>query len=673
MPKHWLLALIALLAVSAAPGAAQEWNSPRALALVEQARALRQTVERDRTFDAYKADARGYVYFFLDHEETDERVLVKTDQVALEVFWQAPNRTRQRIVGLRDRTELPTNIRYHLDHLTVVQDEFADVIRLGDGDEVSAVVHPVATGAEVVYDYALADSVTLSYGAGQEIRVYELEVRPRDLDAPGFLGSVFVSRETAAIVRMNFTFTPASYVDDYLDYIRISLDNSVWDGEYWLPYEQRVELRREVPYLDFPAGSVIRGRYEIRNYEFDPDLGPLVFVGPRVTALPEAQREAFAFEEPLHAQVDEEGLGTLPDLAEVHSTAVRLMGKEALSGLSRSRLWLPSASSALRYNRAEGIALGAGYSFRIRDDLALRLGGGWAFGRERPSARVQLGERSSGLSVEAFWNRLNDVGPLPGAAGATNTLAGLLLDHDYTDPFFTSGTLLRYAGQSQGRLSPWLEVGWERHRSARNVVQGAEAVVSDVSTARLVRPAEEGDAFTAALGANVEIASTLSLVPSLKIGRLDDRTFTRIEAEALSRREWIERGLRLDGRGWAGWVSSDAPAQHLFLLGGRGTLPGYRFRNFVGHRFWLARMEASSALRVPWIRLGGMFALGRTHLGDRTPPPGWEGTHNSVTLGSAGVFTELLWDVVRLDLSRGLNGGFWEFQLAITRRFHPWL
>jgi len=239
----------------------ENWNDDRAMELVRRTRLLRRSTVVDTAFRSYQAQARGYVYFFIDRPDSDERTLVKADQVALELFWQAPNETWQRIVGLRDEKVLPTNIRYHLDHLTVVQDDFGDRIRLGDGDEVSEVIHPAGPGATRVYDYLLADSLSIRYGGkGDEVRVYELRVRPKDPDRPGFIGSMFVDRSTAAIVRMSFTFTPASYVDPYLDYIRISLDNSLWMGKYWLPYRQEAELRRELPQLDFLAGSIIRGR-----------------------------------------------------------------------------------------------------------------------------------------------------------------------------------------------------------------------------------------------------------------------------------------------------------------------------------------------------------------------------------------------------------------------------
>ena len=116
----------------------------------------------------FQADARLYVYFYLDRPDTGERNLVKTDQLALEVLWASPDRVKQRIVGWRDEKSLPTNINYHLDHLTVVLENFGDEIRLGDGDEVRGVPHPAAAGAEAVYDYRLADSLTRHRGADPE-------------------------------------------------------------------------------------------------------------------------------------------------------------------------------------------------------------------------------------------------------------------------------------------------------------------------------------------------------------------------------------------------------------------------------------------------------------------------------------------------------------------------
>src|ERR1041385_2862081 len=58
--------------------------------------------------------------------------LTKADKLGREVYWKAPGLSKQRIVGWRDRAELPTDINYHRDHLGIVQNNFGRAIRLGE-------------------------------------------------------------------------------------------------------------------------------------------------------------------------------------------------------------------------------------------------------------------------------------------------------------------------------------------------------------------------------------------------------------------------------------------------------------------------------------------------------------------------------------------------------------
>ncbi|NIW37814.1 MAG: hypothetical protein GWN32_15360, partial [Gemmatimonadetes bacterium] len=61
--------------------------------LVQRARQARQGTVIEEGLTSYAADARGYVYFFVDHEGSEERNLVKTDQVAIQLYFQSPDRT----------------------------------------------------------------------------------------------------------------------------------------------------------------------------------------------------------------------------------------------------------------------------------------------------------------------------------------------------------------------------------------------------------------------------------------------------------------------------------------------------------------------------------------------------------------------------------------------------
>ena len=108
----------------------------------------------------YQATAHGYVTFLAQLGEgfpTPPKI-VKADELELEVYWHAPNLSKQRIIGRRDTLLLPTDIAYHRDHLGIVQNNFPSVIRIGDGDEVRDVPHPLSPLGVDVYDFALADS-----------------------------------------------------------------------------------------------------------------------------------------------------------------------------------------------------------------------------------------------------------------------------------------------------------------------------------------------------------------------------------------------------------------------------------------------------------------------------------------------------------------------------------
>ncbi len=677
------LLFTALLFPGAARGQTQpEWNGERASGLVEQARDLRQATAVDSAFQAYQADARGYVYFFLDRLDSDERTLVKTDQVALEVFWRAPRQRTQRLVGRRDAKELPTNINYHLDHLTVVQDDFGDLIRLGDGDEVEAVVHPVAPGAKSIYDYRLTDSLTVTIPSPvRTIRVYEIEIRPKGPEAPGVIGSLFLERGTGAIVRLNFTFTPASYVDRRLDYIRISMDNSLWEGKYWLPYRQEVELRRELPIISFLGGSVIRARFEIRDYRFNPTLQPGLFLGGRVSAVPLAERAAFVFESGLYDQLANQGLDPSPDIEAIRDQATSVMRQRSLSGLNGSRLHVPFVSSVYRYNRAEGSFLGAGMSLPLGPRWRLLSRGGYALGRENGQIAVDVrsGTASQGLSMALRWNELRDAGGRhPGASRTVNSLEGLLTSSDYTDPYFTTGLGVRYRWASGTTRS--LEIGaeWERHGSGTSVVDdglgGNPTTVPGIY--RPVLAINEGDdrAVEASYRTRT-LARGFESSATARVGQMEDQPYASFWWATTLRRDLPERGATLEAGLHFGLSTEDAPVQTLFLLGGRHTLPGYPYRSFIGNQMALARVEASQAVLAPWLTYRVFGAAGITGFGrNGLPDPGWLRRSTSGVKSSAGVGLDLGWDLLHFELGRGLNdGGDWEFVFSVQRRFWEWL
>src|SRR5688500_20269471 len=97
---------------------AQEWNDPRSRALVEQATARRAQQLADTGLRDYKAVAHGYVTFLAQVGEglAEPPEVVKADELVNEVYWLAPNLSKQRILGPRDTLLLPTDIGSHRHH-----------------------------------------------------------------------------------------------------------------------------------------------------------------------------------------------------------------------------------------------------------------------------------------------------------------------------------------------------------------------------------------------------------------------------------------------------------------------------------------------------------------------------------------------------------------------------
>lgn len=672
--------------------AAGGWNGERAMELIGRAQARRAASARDTALVSYRAAARAYVYFYLDRQDTGERNLVKTDQLALEVLWAEPDREKQRIVGWRDRRSLPTNISYHLDHLSVVQENFGDEIRIGDGDEVRNVVHPAAPGAERFYEYRLADSLTLRLpGAPEPVRVYEVEVRPRDPSRPAFVGSVFVDRRAGDLVRMDFTFTAASYVDRYLDHIAISLDNGLWRGRFWLPNEQRVEIRRRIPQLDIPAGSVIRANMRISEYELNVELPPGTFSGPRVVAMPREERESFPFEQEILAEVRAEGLGADLELGEIREAASRIARAAVRRRADALRLGVPRASELVRYNRAEGLFLGAGVRIAPAEQSGLDVTGGYAFGAARPSLALSTTARPpSGdgrLGVDLYLDATRDVGARPAASGLLNTLASAIAAADYRDLYYARGAALRFARGLPGE--------WRLATHLRGESQRSAALESDFSLADGdFRPVHSIDDAELALSGGVAVrrGRAPERLEGLE-GGLELRagaTFPDCRASCSSGalvflRPTADLAWRAAAGPGDGTVEVDAaagvafgelPRQELFLIGGRATLPGYRFRAYGGDRFAIANVVASRELARPWIRARVLAGLGWSGAGSagRDALARWGGAPTGGAKASLGVGAGILYDIVRVDLVRGLGtGGVWELVVEARPAFWDFL
>ncbi|TVR62670.1 MAG: hypothetical protein EA422_10955 [Gemmatimonadales bacterium] len=662
-----------------------EWNDARVRDLMTRAHAVRRGIIDDGELESYRAVTQGHIYFFVDPDE-GERSLIRVDQVAVELLWQAPDVVRQQVIGERSEVRLPVrNFDYYLDRLTLVQYGFSDEIQVGAGMDVAGVPNPLAValldGEDRVYDYRMVDTVTLTLvGRSDPIRLVEVEVRPVDPRRPGAMGTVLLDEKDGSLVRMHLGFTPASYVDRRTDRIEVEVDYGLWEGRYWLPNRQVVQVRREVPDLDLGVGTVIRAVLRVGEYELNVELPPEFEFRPPVSRRPEFALRSYVFDEPLLAGLERdgvEGLEARPDPRRLRSDALRRLAGESASGLAPLRLHLPRASSLVRYNRAEGLYLGLGTTLAPSPALRLRSSGGFALGAGRPVLGVEadgIWGDARGWTVEAAWNDRPDLGLAPAAAPLLGSLGATFRGEDYLDPVRRSrfgGTLVLGGRSEASELR--LHAGVRRDRDWSD---GADRAPLDRGSAfRPLRPIEEGT--FAEMGAGVS-GSLRTPGGGVGGGELSLRTAWGLDGEGQGvagagrfRSTWHstarDRDLSLGLLGWA-WMGDPLPQEHR-LLGGRGTVPGYPFREWAGRRAGLISLEAATDAGTPFFRVrAGLHAAASGGLDEQVAEvwgvTGTGGVRPAATLG-LGVG----WDLLRIDGARGLRGGEWQLLFSVDPRW----
>lgn len=678
--------LAALLSATPSPALAQRWNEPTVVELVSRATELRALQLADTALVDYRATAHGYLTFLAQLGEgfTEPPKIVKADELALEVYWRAPNLSKQRIVGRRDTLLLPTDINYHRDHLGIVQNNFPDIIRLGDGDEVADVPHPLSAAGVAAYDFAIRDSLSIEL-PDRTIRVTEILVRPRDDRQPRLIGAVYLDQGTGQVVRMAFNFTRAAFLDRQLEDLFITLENALVAGRYWLPRRQEIEIRRSGTWLDYPVRGIIRGRWEICCYETNVGIEPRFFLGPEIVQAPLRERLQHRWEGPniLEGLPDEVRAVTDADVRRVQEEARALVRQQALSRARGARVSARRLSDFVRVNRVEGLALGAGTTVRLGGGLRAELAGRWGFADDEPKGRAALlWERANGAGVGLFAERAyRDAGDIAEVSLLRNSIAAQEMGSDYTNPFG-----VRAAGASLS-LPEWrgarlrLEGAIERHdRLAVNAspsfgryepVLAAWSLDARRVTLRATRPLRAGPLgmvwrLDAEVGTFWFDGRDTVLAGG---GRSMARAFVLAEAE----RSLGLGALALRTFGGAADAKGPVPPQGLFHLGGPVTAPGYEFHAFSGSRAFGQRAEWRVPVPAPSLPLG---RFGRTP-GTATLAPfanvAWTGGETVSATGgwhpSVGIGLFVFFDLLRVDVARGLDDGRWSFSVDLTRDF----
>ncbi|HEU5171404.1 MAG TPA: hypothetical protein VFU46_12740 [Gemmatimonadales bacterium] len=654
---------------------AQSWNEPAALALVQRAVERRQEARADSALRGWRTRAHGFVFFLAQIGEglTGPPRLVKADELDVEVYWQAPGLSKQIVLGWRDSTFLPTDINYHRDHLGIVTNEFGDVIRIGEGDEVRDVPHPLSPAGLAEYEFALGDSLAIR-GALGEVRVREVRVRPRSFARPLVVGSLYLDAATARVVRFRFSFTPAAYLDRQVEDISIVLENSLIDGRFWLPYRQEIEIRRRASWLDFPARGIIRGRWEIGDFELGLRIPPAVLAGPEIGGLVRPQPADSGWDRPLREAL----AGAAPpldrrDMQALRTEIERTAGARLLSGLPGQRVASGSLSDLAHINRVQGLTLGLGATFRLGASRA-RLRPRLAFGTgdERLTGELAFEAGLGAAELTAFASRrVRDLGDLPVISPLLNSLLAQEAGDDYGDYVLLDAAGLRLRRPLGSGVSGWLEVALERSRSvevAATPARGSYRANPPLGsgTYRMARLRLERETGRVAWHRGVAGGITIEVGE----GPAD---YLRVSGAAAWLLPLGRTRLRVGAD--AGIGTSGLPPHRSFVLGGRGTLVGEPFRAYGGREFVLGRLEWRAEVPVPAIPLGSFASTGPTLVVAPFVAAGWAGrplpglpwVATDGVRPVAGVALEWFQRLIRLEAGIGLRDG----EAGVTVDVHP--
>lgn len=665
-------AVIALLgfATFARGSAAQEWNSPHALELARRAIDRRSGQIAASTVAGYSAKATGYLTFLAQIGDTAifPPAVVRQDQLAVLVYWQAPNFSKQVVVGKRDTLLTPADIGYYSDRYGIVQSNFPDRIRMGDGKDISDVPHPFAAGATDTYEYAIVDSLSITT-ATRSLDAYQVAFRPRDASQARAVGSAYIDVRTADIVRLELTFTRAAILDRRIEYLSVSLENAFVEDSVWVPRRQSLEVVRTGTWAKMNVRGIIRGRWDVCCYDITFKPAPGLFNGPPIVFSSPSVMKAYKFDGNILDSLPPSVAVVRPeDIQRVQAEAERLIATSFRERMQRAALSVPRISDLVRVNRAEGLALGGAGTLRPATALTLdgRVRYGFADAQWKGEAGVTM-SFGGGRSLRLFASRdYADARDVPEVSLVRNSLAAQEFGSDYTDPYD-----VRAAGAqiTFGRVAGirWrVDVAHERHDSLR-----VRATPENGTYAALI-PARHVDGTRVSVGAQgaaYRIAGG-TLVANGEFRVLDvDTKAARVAADAEFTRPLAGGQLALRTIG-AAISSGDVAPQFLVYFGGPTTAPGYEFRSFAARRGLSQRVEWRVNTPFPSIDLGRFGHMP----GHATFAPYAQGVwvdSRSGAYPALGVALEPLLGLMRFDVARGLRDGRWTFSVDLARAYWP--
>lgn len=551
-------------------------------------------------------------------------------------------------------------------------------------------------------------SLWFDLAGGQLVRAaYRMSV-PMDIQAVAKDGDSTSFKDVPALMKpMLFPMTASISA--------VGVEYGLYQGRFWLPRVQVLEGGANVSFMRVPFK--LEQTYKYDNVNSGETLAPIVVapgstrgggvnvgvnveVGPRSTqdSLRDARRRNRTRQQCDTASVrnftrrpegnpnpvfttipcDSAKLANSPDLpASIYDKGDEIMGStdeiQALVAQALSMDAQPGYAPQLpvttlqnlRYNRVEGLSIGAGIEQQLGAGYALR--GLARIGLADLEPNVELAASRSDLrrtlSLSAY-NHLVSAGDWGNPLSLGSSISAFLFGRDEGFYYRASGVeLSSVPDQAAGGAFVW-SLFAEQQRPARQNTTFSLARVFHGSVFEPNVVAVRGPY----VGARTRYTNTIGEDPEAF------RLFTDIRGEAAHGDTGSFARAAVDftashgfGR-WAGALTvaggtsaGPVPAQRYWFLGGTQTVRGQRAGRESGNAFWLGRIEVAQGLSVirPVVFADLGWAGDRTHMNQVGLP-----------MSGVGVGFSLLDGLVRFDVARGINPDrMWRVDTYVEARF----
>ena len=601
---------------------------------------------------------------------------------------------------------LPDDLVNFMPHLAF---DPADNRMLIGWDDDGFVRHPLSPDAESHYRFQTGSTTTIQLQDGRTVRLIQLEIIPRRSDPHLISGSFWLEAETHAVVQAAFRLAKKIDIlrdiedededpddDDIPGFLRnitaeldyVTIDYGLYDLRWWMPrlvaFEgvvrvgpMRMPLMYERSYADYkitgqemtvamPMEEMIR-RDSVRAAQEERCGGEMsVHVtldegdstpkrhrsgtcGRWEVVLPDDSMKLINSELlPNDVFADDEQLLTDADLRQLKDRLEDLSGIPMLLGPPEVRFSIIDPGM-LRYNRIEGLSIGTSAS---ADFGAYILHANARIGVADLEPNFEVGIEKPGESMSLTLNayrRLNGTEPLRNPFTLGSSLWALFFGNDESDYYRTLGVELRGTPAGAAGGSYWWRLFAQKESSADVETQfSVRHLFNNDHNFESNIVADKNDA----LGAEGMYRWNYGLNPTgFKFGTEfyghgSTGTYDFGRA-ALTLRFGIPLPGRFDAATEyaAGMTTDSVPVQHLWYIGGTGTLRGYENATMIGETFWRGRLEIGYGL--PAVRLIAFSDAG------------WAGPRDQFTSGrpllSAGAGVSLLDGILRFDMARALR------------------